>query len=149
MKFPAKAPRETPDSRGAFVFWRDPICMGSWALYVVNRFYLAPRFGDAIPFLREHFDDTLFLPAALPPFLWIRQRLGLRGPIGAPTWREVVVLTFLCSVFFEWLGPKYLGHSVGDWGDVAVYWLGAIVAGACWNKFSPAAALNYLRRAKT
>lgn len=134
MEHDVKAPRETFDSRGAFVFWRDPVCMGSWALYMFNRYFLAPHFGGQIPFLYEHFNDTLFLPAALPPFLWIRQQLKLREPKGAPTWREVIILTALCSVFFEWLGPKYLGHSVGDWGDVVVYWLGAVVAGGWWNR---------------
>jgi len=134
MNTPNRTPRETQNSRGVFAFWRDPVCVGSWALYIVNRIVLAPRFGEAFPFLRDHFDDLLFLPAALPPFLWAREKLGLRGPKGAPTWREVLILTLLASIIFEWLGPKFLGHSVGDWGDVAVYWVGAIVAGAWWNR---------------
>ncbi len=128
-----QTPRET-DSRGVYRFWRDPVCLGSWALYLLNRFFLIQHFGQQFPFLREHGDDTLFLPAALPPFLWVRGRLGLRRPRGAPTWREIIVMTVLCSIIFEWLGPKFLGHSVGDWGDVAAYWAGALVAGAWWNR---------------
>ena len=127
-------PHTAADTCEPYEFWRDPVCMGSWALYVVNKFFLIRHFGRDVPFLYEHFDDTLFLPAALPPYLWMRQSLGLRGPKGAPTWRETVIITFWCSVLFEWLGPKYLGHSVGDWGDVFVYWVGALAAGAWWNR---------------
>ena len=134
MTTPSPTPCEAEVSRGVYLFWRDPVCVGSWALYVVNRFFLIRHFGAHAPFLRDHFDDTLFLPAALPPYLWARERLNLRGPKGAPTWREIVVLTAICSVLFEWLGPKTLGHSVGDWGDVAAYWVGALAAGAWWNR---------------
>ncbi len=133
MKDDASTPRENSGSRGVYHFWRDPVCVGSWALYLLNRFFLVRHFGQQIPFLPEHGDDVLFLPAALPPFLGARQKLRLRGPKGAPTWREIVVITTLCSIIFEWLGPKYIGYSVGDWGDVAAYWTGALVAGTLWN----------------
>jgi hypothetical protein len=133
MKNDLETPREDVTSRGVFAFWRDPVCLGSWALYLLNRFLLIRYFGQQFPFLAQHGDDALFLPAALPPFLWVRQQLRLRGPRGAPTWREIIVITLLCSVAFEWLGPKFLGHSVGDWGDVLAYWAGALVAGTIWN----------------
>ncbi len=133
MKTEPETPHETRP-RGVWMFWRDPVCLGSWALYLLNRFLVAPRFGSEVPFLREHFNDLLFLPAALPPFLWAREKLGLRALKGAPSWREVLVLTFFASVLFEWLGPRFVGHSVGDWNDVAVYWIGALVAGAWWNR---------------
>ncbi len=140
------APREVQPSRGVYSFWRDPVCVGSWALYVVNRFLLIRHFGAHLPFLYEHFDDTLFLPAALPPYLWMRERLGLRGTRGAPTWREVIITTALCSVLLEGLGPRFIPQSwhasVGDWGDVAAYWVGALVAGAWWNR-------RYFLRART
>lgn len=136
MNFGIQTPRE-PDSRGVFRFWRDPLCLGSWALYILNRFVLAPRFGTDFPFLRDHFNDLLLVPAALAPFLWARQKLGLRRAMNAPTWREIVVLTLLASIVFEGLGPKFVGHSVGDWRDVFVYWLGALVAGAWWNRSKP------------
>lgn len=128
-----QTPRESSTSRGVFRFWRDPVCVGAWVLYLLNRFVLVSHFGQQIPFLFEHGDDLLFLPAALPPFLWARERLRLRGPQGAPTWREIIVITALCSIVFEWLGPKFLGHSVGDWNDVAAYWVGALWAGTIWN----------------
>ncbi len=133
MQTPAQTPREDSTSRGVYQFWCDPVCLLSWGLYFFNRFFLAPRFGHEIPFLRDHFNDSLLVPSALPPFLWARQQLGLRRTAGLPSVREIVVITLIASVAFEWLGPKYLGHSVGDWGDVGVYWLGALLAGAWWR----------------
>ena len=118
---------------GAFSFWRDPVCLGSWALYAFNRFFLEAHFGAQIPFLREHFNDSLLIPAALPVLVWARGALGLREQNGAPTWREIAFWLAIWSLFFEFLGPKFIGHSVGDWGDVAVYCLGALVAGVLWN----------------
>lgn len=118
---------------GVYHFWRDPVCLGSWLLYVVNRFALIPLFAAYIPFLREHLDDSLLIPAALPPLLWVRTVCGLRPSQGVPSWREIVFWTALSSLFFEYLGPRYLHHSVGDWGDVVVYWVGGILAGLIWN----------------
>ena len=134
MPLPIRTPRENSTSRGVYCFWRDPLCLSSWALYALNRFVLAPRFGGEMPFLREHLDDLLLVPSSLPPFLWARAQLGLRAVSGPPTPREIVIITLIASVGFEWLGPKYLGHSVGDWNDVAVYWVGALVAGLWWNR---------------
>ena len=134
MPLTTQTPREITTSRGVYCFWRDPLCLFSWVLYCLNHFVLAPRFGGGIPFLREHLDDLLLVPAALPPFLWARQKLGLRSASGPPTPREIVVITLIASIAFEWLGPKYLGRSVGDWNDVAVYWVGALVAGSWWNR---------------
>lgn len=138
MNSQIQTPRKLPVSHGVFLFWQDPLCITSWAVYILNRFLLAPHFGTQIPFLREHLDDLLLVPAALPAFLWARQMLGLRRESGHPTWREIVLLTFLASVLFEWLGPRFLGHSVGDWDDVAVYWIGAILSGLWWNRKSTA-----------
>jgi hypothetical protein len=132
MQILEQTPREKSTLRGVYQFWRDPVCLVGWALYALNRFLLAPRFGQDFPFLYEHFNDSLLVPAALPPFIWARQQFGLRHASGVPTIREIVVVTLIASVVFEWFGPKYLGHSIGDWGDVAVYWLGALVAGAYW-----------------
>ncbi|RYX82338.1 hypothetical protein EON83_19775 [bacterium] len=132
MQASVRAPREAETLRGVYQFWRDPVCLLSWALYFFNRFVLVPRFGAEVPLLYEHFNDSLLVPAALPPFVWARQCFGLRHAAGYPTPREIVVTTLIASIAFEWLGPKYIGHSVGDWGDVAVYWLGALVAGICW-----------------
>ncbi|BCM93784.1 hypothetical protein IAD21_05675 [Abditibacteriota bacterium] len=133
MQNPTQTSGEVVSSPDVYEFWRDPVCLASWALYLLNRFVWVPRFGHELPFLSEHLDDLLLVPAALPPFVWARQCLGLRHVSGTPTVREVGVVTFIASVVFEWLGPKYLGHSVGDWNDVAVYWLGALFGGGWWT----------------
>ena len=118
---------------GAFPFWRDPVCVSSWALYALNRAVLAPHFATQIPFLRAHFNDSLLIPAALPVLIWARGVLNLRNENGPPTWREIAFWLLIWSLIFEFLGPKWIGHSVGDWRDVLAYVLGALVAGAIWN----------------
>lgn len=119
---------------GAFVFWRDKVCVASWALYALNRVVLAPHFGAQMPFLRAHFNDSLLVPAALPVLVWARGILGLRLENGPPNWREIVFWLALWSVIFELAGPKLVGHSVGDWRDVVAYLCGALIAGAIWHR---------------
>ncbi|HEX8463525.1 MAG TPA: hypothetical protein VF627_02820 [Abditibacterium sp.] len=117
-----------------FQFWRDPLCVASWALYGLNRFVLAPRLGAYFPFLREHLDDVLLIPAALPLLVWARSRLGLRPHQAAPTWREIWFWTALWAIVFEFVGPRFIGHSVGDWLDALSYAAGALIAGRVWNR---------------
>ena len=113
--------------------WTDPICLAAWGAYCLNRFVLAPQFGDALPFLREHFNDSLLIPAALPLLYWARFQLGLRETEAPPTWRDVLLWCAGWSLFFEWLGPRFLHYSVGDWGDVAAYFGGGILAATWWQ----------------
>lgn len=134
LETPSPPPRFAPPREdGVYRFWRDPVCLGSWALYVLNRFWLVPAFALHWPLLRDHLGDSLLIPAALPPLLWVRSRAGLRPYRGFPSWREIVFWTALSSVFFEFLGPRLLHRSVGDWGDVVAYWVGATVAGLWWH----------------
>ena len=113
--------------------WTDPICLLAWGAYFFNRFVLAPQFGRHWPFLHEHFNDSLLIPAALPILYWLRFQLGLRPSDARPGWREVMLWCAGWSLFFEWIGPRYLHLSVGDWGDVVAYFVGGIIAAAWWN----------------
>ena len=37
------------------------------------------------------------------------------------------------SILFEWIGPRFITHAVGDWLDVVMYWIGAVVAWIFWQ----------------
>ena len=128
--------------------WTDPICLIAWSAYCLNRFWLAPHFGDALPFLRAHFNDALLIPAALPLLYHARFRLGLRERDTPPSWLDVMLWCAVWSLVFEWAGPRFLHRSVGDWGDVAAYFLGGIVAAAwwSWSKAKRSAKANQGRR---
>lgn len=113
--------------------WSDPICLAAWAAYFLNRSLLAPQFGAQLPFLREHFNDSLLIPAALSLLYWARFRAGLRADNAPPSWRDVLLWCAGWSLFFEWLGPRVFRYSVGDWGDVAAYFIGGGIAALWWN----------------
>lgn len=111
----------------------------AWALFGLNRLWLGPRFGGAAPFLREHLNDSLLIPAALPVLYWVRWRFGLRPTPAPPRARDVLLWCLGWSVCFEWIGPHFLHRSVGDWGDVAAYFAGGALAALWWQ-------LRYLRQ---
>ena len=114
--------------------WTDPICLAAWGAYLLNRFWWAPSFGADLPLLREHFNDSLLIPAALPLLYWARFRAGLRANDAPPSWRGVLSWCAAWSLVFEWIGPRYFHYSVGDWGDVAAYFVGGIIAALWWNR---------------
>ena len=105
----------------------------AWGAYCLNRFLVAPQFGGAFPFLREHFNDSLLIPSALPLIYWLRFRLGLRETDAPPRWRDVLLWCAAWSLIFEWFGPRFLHYSVGDWGDVAAYFAGGTLAALWWD----------------
>ena len=113
--------------------WTDPICLIAWGAYFLNRLWFAPQFGNYLPFLREHFNDSLLIPAALPLLYWARFALGLRAENSPPTLREVLGWCAVWSLVFEWFGPRVFHLSVSDWGDVAAYFIGGILAALYWN----------------
>ena len=112
---------------------RDPICLAAWGAYCLNRFLLAPQFGADLPFLREHFNDSLLIPAALPLLYWARARAGLRADNAPPTLRDIMLWCAAWSLVFEFVGPRIFHRSVGDWGDVAAYFAGGLIAALWWN----------------
>ena len=118
----------------AFAPWNDAPCLLAWGAYLFNRFWMAPHYGASWPILRDHFNDSLLIPAALPLLYWVRFRLKLRHTDAPLSWRDVLLWCALWSLFFEWIGPRYLHHSVGDWGDVAAYFVGGVLAAAWWNR---------------
>lgn len=115
----------------AFRYARDPLCMAACACYALNRWVVPAGMKGA--FLRNHFDDTLLIPAALPLMLWLHQRLGLRPVDARPTWPEIGLHFVVWSIAAEGIAPHLFAHATGDPWDVAAYAAGALVAGLVWQ----------------
>lgn len=98
------------------------------ALYILNRFLLAPLTGSRL--LAWHGAD--FLAGAL--MLCILNGL-LEGAGRRPVRRVRSVSGFAlgCGLFWEVVTPLYLPRSVGDPWDVLAVWLGAMAMLAVWR----------------
>lgn len=109
----------------------DPVCLVACALYAANRWCLPETFKS--PFLRNHFDDCLLIPAALPLVLWVQRKLKLRMSDLRPNWREVLLHLVVWSVAAEVIGPRLFSRVTGDVWDVVAYTGGAVVALLIWS----------------
>ncbi len=115
----------------SFAYWRDPVCIVACLLYAVNRWCVPLELKGA--FLRNHFNDTLLIPAALPLMLWLQRGLGLRATDGKPTWTEVFSHLLIWSIAAELVGPRFFASATADLRDVAAYAAGAFVAKILWQ----------------
>ena len=113
-----------------FRYARDPLCLVTCTLYALNHWVLAGVLPG--PFWRGHFDDLWFIPAALPPMLWLERRLGLRNHDRPPDWAEILVHLAVWSVAAEVVAPAVFAHKVRDWWDLSSYAAGAVVAAGWW-----------------
>ena len=116
----------------AFRYGVDPLCFTACLLYAVNRWLIEPV--CSWPFLHEHFNDFLLIPAALPLVLGLQRWLGLRNRDLAPTPSEIFGHLVVWSLVSELLGPMIFPWAVGDLLDVLAYALGGLVAGVWWNR---------------
>ena len=115
----------------AFRYARDPLCLAACASYGVNR-WLLPLAVKGV-FLRNYFDDTLLIPAALPLMLWLHQRLGLRPADAQPRWSEIALHAAVWSVAAELIAPHVFVRATSDPWDVVAYAGGALVSGLIWQ----------------
>jgi len=115
-----------------FRYGADAVCLAAGAAYGLNRWLVKPAFPGG--FVHDHFNDLLLIPAALPLVLWIDRRLGWRRDDRMPTAGEVTLHVVVWSLVCEWIGPHFLHHGTGDFGDVCAYVAGAAVAWAWWNR---------------
>ncbi len=129
----------------AFRYLRDPLFAGSAGLYLLNRFLLKTSLGLQIAFLRNHFDDCLLIPAALPPLLWVFRMLGLRRHDKAPTMSEVTQWTALWAVCFEWAFPTFFHMGTADGWDAVCYGVGGMIAWLVWRESYASAASQTTR----
>jgi len=128
------ASKQLPGKAARFRYLLDPLFLSATGLYIANRFILKPVWGNSFPFLRNHLDDCLLIPAALPPLLWVFRSLHLRLHDTPPTAPEVLQWTAFWSVVFEWLFPRYFHKGVADGWDALSYALGALVSWFVWNR---------------
>ena len=110
----------------------DPLCLLACAAYGVNS-WVVPHAWKGW-FLKDYFNDILFIPAALPLILWLQRRFGLRTIDARPEWSEIVFHLVVWSIAAEVIAPKLFAHAVGDPWDVVAYAGGALVAGLIWHR---------------
>lgn len=115
-----------------FRYARDPLCYVACTCYALNRWCLPAALKG--PFLRNHFSDTLLIPAALPLVLWVQRRLGLRTVDTPPTWNEILLHFVVWSIAAEVVGPHLFSRATGDVWDVAAYAAGGLIAGVFWQR---------------
>jgi hypothetical protein len=115
-----------------FRYCRDPLFLIGCVAYALNRWVLKPHTSSR--FLHGYFNDLWLLPCALPPILWLHRRLGLRVNDNYPRIAEIALHLAFWSLLFEYIGPKFMPHTVGDPLDVLAYTVGAILAGVWWQR---------------
>lgn len=120
-----------------FLYWRDPLFLIGCAAYALNRWLLKPHLASR--FLHGYFNDLWLIPCALPPILWLHRRLRLRAEDSYPQISEIALHFVFWSILFEYIGPKFMPHTVGDPLDVIAYAAGAVVAGIWWRSREVAA----------
>jgi hypothetical protein len=119
--------------RERFGYWCDPLFLLGLAAYLLNRLVIKPHLPGYSPFFHGHFDDCLLVPVALPVFLFVYRRLGLRPDDAPPRFWEMAWHVLVWSIFFKWFGPLALHRSVADPVDVACYAGGGVAAWLLWN----------------
>lgn len=114
-----------------FRYLLDPLCLTGCAAYALNRWVVKPRV--AAEFWHFHFNDLWLIPCALPPLLWVQRRLGLRTHDRHPGVGEVVLHLLVWCIICEWIGPRWVPGTSGDWRDVLAYTVGAGASLAWWR----------------
>ena len=82
---------------------------------------------------RGWFSDVLFLPAAVPLFLWMERKLGWRTHDRFPSLAEVGGLFLVWSLAAEGIAPRLFQHCTADPLDVVAYAAGGLFAFGWWN----------------
>jgi hypothetical protein len=121
------------DKGGAFSYWRDPVFLASLALYFLNRECIKPALHTYSPFFHGHLNDLLLVPVALPLFLYVYRRLGLRPDDAPPRSWEIGWHLLIWCLFFKWFGPFILHRGVSDPWDIGCYAAGGAVAWLIWQ----------------
>jgi hypothetical protein len=128
----------TAAARPRFRYLRDPVFLGSVAIYLLNRFVLRPATGNPADFFHCQLNDVLCIPFWLPPSLWLARGLRLRQHDEPPTVGELMLFLLLWSWLFEVLVQAkplrvLFPNSVGDAWDIVAYAGGAVLAGLLWR----------------
>jgi len=114
-----------------FGYLRDRLFLMAAGGYTLNRWLLKALLPS--PFLHNHFNDLLLIPAAFPVVLWGQRVLGLRNHDRPPSWQEMLLHLGIWSMICEVVGPFWLQSGTADIWDVAVYAVGGVAAYLWWN----------------
>jgi len=112
-----------------FRYAADPLCIAAVAIYVIQRWIFSH------PALRGWFSDVLFLPAAIPIFLWMERKFGLRMHDRKPSLAEVGGLFLVWSLAAEGIAPLLFQHCTADPLDIVAYAAGGLFAWFWWSGF--------------
>lgn len=115
-----------------FRYGADGLGVLACAAYALNRWLLPASWQG--PFLRNHFNDLLLIPAALPRLLGVQRRLGTRAHDEPPRLGEIGLALALWSVIAEVVMPRITARAVADPWDVAAYAAGAVVSFCWWRR---------------
>jgi hypothetical protein len=126
-----------------FHYLRDRLFLLGCAAYAINRWLVKPHVHSG--FFHSYFNDCWLIPCALPPVLWLHRRLGLRSHDAPPQLTEIISHLIFWSLLFEWIGPKFVPHAVGDPLDALAYAVGAVVAGLWWRRYYRGAEIGGVR----
>ena len=120
------------DAVRRFRYLLDPLFLVCCALYALNRWEIRPH--THIVFFRSWFNDTLLIPCALPPVLFLHRLARLRSDDRFPTGPEIFAHWLGWSILFEFICPRFMPHTTGDPWDVVAYGAGALVAWGWWRR---------------
>jgi hypothetical protein len=115
-----------------FRYLRDPIFLCGCAAYALNRWLIKPHIHSG--FFHSYFNDVWLIPCALPPILWLHRQWNLRTHDDAPHASEIILHLTFWSLLFEWIGPRFVAHTVGDPLDALAYAVGAMFAAVWWHR---------------
>lgn len=119
--------------------FRDPLFLGSVALYALNRWVLKPC--TSIELCHSYLNDLICIPFWVPVLVSLLRWCRLRPDPGPPAGAEVLVPLVLWSIVFEIVLPQlgpFRGIAIADPIDVLCYAAGALVGAAYWRWGRPA-----------
>jgi hypothetical protein len=118
--------------------FRDPLFLGSVALYALNRWILKPC--TSIELFHSYLNDLICIPFWVPVLVSLLRCCRLRPDTGPPAGCEVLVPLVLWSIVFEIVLPRlgpFCGLAVADPSDIFCYAAGAFVAALHWRWLYP------------
>ncbi len=118
-----------------FLYWRDPLCIATWAGYWLNRELIKPLTLHHDVFFHGYFNDLICVPCFLPLALFVSRKIGLRRHDAPPTPFELITYWAVWSIFFEVIGPRLPSiypNTVADPWDVLAYAVGTAVGAVVW-----------------
>jgi hypothetical protein len=122
------------ETGAAFRYWRDPLFLLCLAAYAINRALIKPNLHHYSPFFHGHLNDSLTVPVALPLYLLVYRRIGLRPDDEPPRSWEVGLHLAVWIFFFKWFGPVMLQKGAADPVDGWCMLAGGILAWGFWQR---------------